>query len=52
MKAPERRIFHIRSRGCDDAIWKCVRDSIRRDPKLIGDPQIQAYVLNVIVNTK
>jgi hypothetical protein len=51
MNTPERKAFQIHSRGCCNAIWRCTRDSVRRDPKLADCPRIQVYVLDVIVNT-
>jgi hypothetical protein len=51
MREPERWQSHVHSVGYYNALWKCVRNSIRRDPDLLRDPKIQAYVKNVIMNT-
>jgi hypothetical protein len=48
MRAPERWVFQIHSVGYYDAVWKGMCNSIERDPDLIRDPKIQAYVKNVI----
>jgi hypothetical protein len=52
MREPDSVKFNVHTTGYYNAIWKGMRNSIKRDPVLLADPKVQDYVKNVIMNTK
>jgi hypothetical protein len=51
MNRPRRKKHQIHSRGYYDAIWRCMYDTIRRDPELSRCSSAREYVENVIQRT-
>jgi hypothetical protein len=52
MREPDRVRFNVHTAGYYNAIWMGMRNYIKRDPALLGDPKIQDYVKKVIKGTQ